>query len=86
MESYNQTIIMDNGSCFIKSGFSKEDSPKSCFRACVGYPRNKNIYYKDYYLGKQMKGQMNALNLIYPYKEGAIENWDDIEKNMGLYF
>lgn len=80
MESDRQTIIIDNGSCFIKSGFSYEDSPKSCFRACVGYPPNKSSNYKDYYIGKEMKGQMSALNLKYPNKEGEIENWDDMEK------
>ena len=80
------TIIIDNGSCFIKSGFSNEDSPKSCLRNCIGYPKNKEIYYKDYYLGRQMKGQMNALNLKYPIKDGIIDNWDDLEKNWEYIF
>lgn len=86
MESDKQTIIIDNGSCFIKCGLSNGDSPKSCFRACVGHPKNKSIYYKDNFIGKQMKGQMNALNLDYPIKEGVIENWNDMENIWGYMF
>ena len=85
MESYDEfdkkpAIIIDNGSCFIKSGLSYEDSPKSCLRAFVGYPKNKDIFIKDIFIGKQMKGRMNAFNLHYPIKKGSIQNWDEMEK------
>jgi len=79
-------IIIDNGSYMIKSGFSKYDSPEYWFRNCLGYPKNKDIYYKDYYIGNQMKGQMCALRLDYPIKDGVIENWDSMEKIWGYLF
>ena len=74
------SIIIDNGSCFIKAGLSTEYEPSSHFRTCVGYPKNSDIYHKDYFIGNQLKDQMNALNLEYPIKEGSIENWDEMEK------
>ena len=74
------SIIIDNGSCFIKAGLSTEYKPSSHFRTCVGYPKNSDIYHKDYFIGNQLKDQMNALNLEYPIKEGSIENWDEMEK------
>ncbi len=74
---YDETIIIDNGSCFIKSGFSYEDSPKSYLRTCVGYPQNKDSTYS---FGNLTIDQMNTLNLRYPFEDGAIKNWDDMEK------
>ena len=67
-------IIIDNGSYMIKSGFSNDDSPGYCFRNCLGYPKNKDIFNKDYYIGNEMKGQMNALRQDYPIKDGVIQN------------
>ena len=58
----------------IKSGFSNDNSPRYCFRNCLGYPKNKDFYYKDYYICNQMKGQMCALRLDYPIKDGVIQN------------
>ena len=80
------SIIIDNGSYMIKSGFSNDDSPRICFRNCFGYPKNKDIYYKDYYIGNQMKGQMCALRLDYLIKDGVIQNWDKMEKIWGYLF
>ena len=80
------SIIIDNGSYMIKSGFSNDDSPRICFRNCFGYPKNENIYYKDYYIGNQMKGQMCALRLDYLIKDGVIQNWDKMEKMWGYLF
>lgn len=74
------TIIIDNGSCFIKSGLSTQETPRAHFRTCIGYPKNKDIYIKDYYIGREIKGQMNALDIKYPIKQGVIENWDELEK------
>lgn len=74
------SIIIDNGSCFIKAGLSTEETSISHFRTCVGYPKNSGICRRDCFIGKQMKGQMNALELRYPIKEGSIENFDDMEK------
>lgn len=80
------SIIIDNGSYMIKSGFSNDDSPRICFRNCFGYPKNEDIYYKDYYIGNQMKGQMCALRLDYLIKDGVIQNWDKMEKMWGYLF
>ena len=79
-------IIIDNGSCFIKAGLSTEETPKSHFRTCIGYPKNSEIYYKDYYIGNKLKGQMNELSLHYPIKEGSIQNWDEMEKIWNYIF
>ena len=80
-------IIIDNGSCFIKAGLSTEETPKSHFRTCIGYPKNSELFYcKDYYIGNKLKEQMNALSLHYPIKEGSIQNWDEMEKIWNYIF
>ena len=36
---YTPHIIIDNGSGYIKAGFSDEEGPRSVFPAIVGYPK-----------------------------------------------
>jgi centractin len=51
----NLTIVIDNGSGFIKSGFSGEDNPRCYFPAIVGVPNTQNIMIgctnNDFYFG-----------------------------------
>ena len=39
----NKAIIIDNGSGYIRYGFSGQSNPTSCFPSVVGYPKNKGI-------------------------------------------
>ena len=84
------TIIIDNGSCFIKSGLGNEDEPSSYFRNCIGYPKKDSKYSdlsgKEFFIGKNALIRKDSLSLNYPIKNGAIQNWDDMEKIWGYIF
>lgn len=36
-------VIIENGTSFIKSGFSGDDYPRSVFRPIVGIPRKSEV-------------------------------------------
>ena len=67
------SIIIDNGSYYIKSGFGTEDNPRSCIRNIIGYPKKDDKYSyfdgKDYFIGKQAKIRIDDLDIKYPVKE-----------------
>ncbi|KAI7866342.1 actin family [Spinellus fusiger] len=71
------TIVIDNGSGFIKAGFAAEDAPSSIFSSVVGYPK----------LHKSMAGTIrdesqsrcDTLTLSHPIERGIINNWEDME-------
>ena len=52
VESEAPFIVIDNGSGFIKEGFSGEELPKSVFPSVLGRPRRQNTD-KDYYIGNE---------------------------------
>ena len=81
----NPAIVIDNGSSFIKSGFSGEVEPSSCFRTCVGYPKYSHGDI-DFYFGKEAENNKDNLKINYPIKQGIITNYDDMEKIWGHIF
>ena len=57
-DDYNKpNIIIDNGSGFIKSGFSGEEGPRAVFPTIVGYPKYSSgmigNYKKEVYIGQE---------------------------------
>ena len=81
-------IIIDNGSGYIKAGFSGETDPYSLFPSIIGYPKyvnnfNFNRKEKEFYIGFEAEANRGILKLDYPIKNYEIDdwiNWDDIEK------
>lgn len=57
MEGDKQIIIVDNGSGFIKAGFSGEDTPVAIFPSIVARPKNSSAFLgadsKDEYFGDE---------------------------------
>lgn len=75
------TIVIDNGSKFIKAGFSGEESPRSIFPTVVGRPKDNSK--KDSYVGDEAKirrGILEDKNIGYPVQRGIISNFDEMEK------
>ena len=58
-----QTIIIDNGSGMVKSGFAGEDYPRAVFPAIVGRPKHSNamktVALKSEYVGDEAR-QLNS--------------------------
>ena len=77
-------IIIDNGSCYFKAGFSREEGPRAVFRSCVGYPKYesgmKRGDEKKFYIGSEAKQKRSLLKFSYPIENGIVNNWDDMEK------
>lgn len=83
-------IIIDNGTGYCKVGFNTEETPRSIFPSCVGYPKYKNEIIssekKEFYIGQDAEEKRAVLLLNYPIEHGVINNWDDMEKIWGHVF
>ena len=77
----NSTVIVDNGTHTIKTGFSGDDLPYFEFDTIVGYfcAHGFTIGIKDYYFGKEAILKKSILKLKYPIERGVIINYDCIE-------
>ncbi|KAA6356659.1 MAG: putative Actin, partial [Streblomastix strix] len=87
----NSPIIIDNGSGWVKSGYSCEDHPRSILPTMVGRPKNRVVTEEDdrarkrqdkaekeCYIGEEAQLKRGALILGYPVDKGVITNWDDM--------
>ena len=77
-------IIIDNGSGYIKAGFSGEKGPRVVFPSCVGYIKySSGIAQRDkrvFFVGDDAKERIGILNLNLTIEYGIVNNWDDMEK------
>ena len=80
---YTPHIIIDNGSGYIKAGFTGEEEPRAVFPTMIGYPKNtsKKAYCGGaYYIGTAAEDKIEELEIVYPFENGVIKYWDDMEK------
>ena len=86
----HQAVIMDNGSGYSKLGYAGNWEPDIVIPTVVADLKNKNTssdltksYEYNYYIGDEAinkKKESNTHKLIYPVKNGIVENWDLMEK------
>jgi len=83
-EDENSSLVVDNCSGMVKSGFSGDDAPRAVFPSIVGRPRtNKTMVgtvQKDTYIGDEAQSKRGVLVLRYPIEHGIVTSWDDMEK------
>ena len=76
-------IIIDNGSCYIKAGFSGEEGPRATFPSFVGYPKYDKVMHggnkKNFFVGESAEYNKGILKLNYPIEYGVIKNWEELE-------
>lgn len=76
----NQCLVVDNGSCFIKAGFSGDEVPKTTISSILGVPKKPGTLLKNLYIGEDAEVRGYSLNLTYPIKRGKILDWETIEE------
>ena len=76
---YTPHIIIDNGSGYIKAGFTGEEEPRAVFPTMIGYPYNTDGS-NNYYIGTAAEKMIEELEIVYPFENGVIKYWDDMEK------
>ena len=82
-------IIIDNGSGYIKTGFSGEEEPRAVFPTLIGQPKNQCIKFgaeKDFFVGREAEEKSGILNLKYPIEQGIINDWNDMENIWNYLF
>ena len=90
-EEVKPNIILDNGSGYIKAGFTGDEAPKTVFPTCVGYPllydgSNKVEDVKEFFIGADAETQKEKVKYVYPIEQGVVNNWDEMEKIWGHVF
>jgi actin len=77
-------IIIDNGSGYIKAGFSGTDAPSAYFPSVVGVPKHPGIMVgapsSGYFVGNLAIEKKGVLKLTYAVEHGIVENWDMMEQ------
>ena len=75
---------MNNGSGFIKAGFSGESGTRYHFPTIVGYTKVEGVYVsnekKESIIGNEAQQKFGILDINYPIQEGKIINWDEMTK------
>ena len=76
--------VIDNGSGYMKAGFSGEEAPKIMFPTMVGKTKVEGIYVgdekKESIIGSEAEKKFGILDISYPIQGGVIVNWDEMER------
>ena len=90
MNEFSTHIVIDNGSCYSKSGFNGENAPRSVIPTIVGKYKNPSLLLTEdkerFYFGREALHNSSCLSLNYPVEEGIITNWDYMEKLWNYIF
>ena len=82
VEAQVHTVI-DNGTGYMKSGFSGEEAPSSVFPTLLGKPKENSLLgseKKDRLLGQEALEKLGITKINYPITNGIITNFDDMTK------
>ena len=76
--------VIDNGSGYMKAGFSGEESPRVIFPTIVGKTKVKGIFVgdekKESIIGSEAEKKFGILDISYPIQGGKIVNWNEMER------
>lgn len=79
----SHNVVIDHGTCTTKAGFSTEDTPQCNIPSLVGRGRHKgamaSLGLQETYVGSQAQALRGILALSSPWRQGAVQDWDDLE-------
>lgn len=81
----SKVIVCDNGTGFVKCGFSGSNFPHAIFPSLVGRPilraeeKVEGVEIKDIMVGEVASKLRSMLQLSYPMENGIVRNWEDME-------
>lgn len=77
-------LVVDNSTRTCRAGFAGEDLPRAVLPPVIGRPKQQSAVEeatrKAYYVGSDAQSRRDILTLKYPFQNGYISNWDDMEK------
>lgn len=75
--------VIDNGTGYMKAGFSGEEAPKAVFPTLIGIPKKNALLgseTKNRLIGQEALEKLAIQDIHYPIKKGEIVDWSDMEK------
>ncbi|KAF1802766.1 actin family [Mucor lusitanicus] len=78
------TLVVDNGTGFVKCGYAGSNFPEHVFPSVVGRPilraeeKVGDLKVKDIMVGEEAAQLRNILQMSYPMENGIIRNWEDM--------
>ena len=85
MSGSEPVIIFDNGSGYLKAGFSNEEAPEVVIPSVIGRPmfgyaeKNDDVELKPLMIGDEVTPVRGLLDLTFPIEKGKIEKDEDME-------
>ncbi|KAI9278629.1 actin family [Phascolomyces articulosus] len=80
----HKTLVVDNGTGFVKCGFAGSNFPEHVFPSVVGRPILRaeeqvgDLRVNDIMIGEEAAQLRNILQMSYPMENGIIRNWEDM--------
>lgn len=80
----SKVVICDNGTGFVKCGFSGTNFPEAIFPAVIGRPiiraeeKMGETHMKDIMVGDEAASMRSMLQMSYPMENGIVRNWEDM--------
>lgn len=75
-------VVIDNGTGYMKGGFSGENAPRSVFPTLVGTPNKEKLLTDEKaprIIGQEALEKMGMSGVKAPIEKGIIKDWDDME-------
>lgn len=85
MDDETSSLVVDIGSCFLKAGYGRDDSPRAVFPSIFGKSLETSVFGysgKDLYIGDEANYQRSHLELFPILKNGLFSSKDEIVRSL----